>query len=441
MDLEQKQKIALFRFGVIHPLVSLKDSELVQKEALIREAVAHEWDIPYSGRSRVCRATIQNWVKRYKDSGNNLESLFPKDRVDAGRARKLDEETEKTLVNLKNGHPTASLPTLLRLAQSRGFLPPDFKASPQTIYRVFQKHGLHVKQLKQDDSRKFQAELPNDLWQSDCMHGPLVTHSGKSHKAYLFAIIDDCSRLITHAQFYLHENIEAYVHCLQTALAKRGLPRKLYLDNGAAFRSHQLQYSTASLGIALIHARPYRPQGKGKIERWFKTVQMIFLPTLPAELTLEQLNERLFRWINEEYHKTVHSVIKQTPFDCYSDNLHLIRKAPDNLSDHFRKQTKRRVNKDRTVSLNGRDYEAPLGLMGKTVTLRYHDSDLLRIEVFDNEKSMGFLSPLNPQINVSVKRDHITTYKTEVSKIQTSDSQIKYSGGKLFEGGNNHASL
>ncbi len=87
---------------------------------------------------------------------------------------------------------------------------------------------------------------------------------------------------------------------LQNALLKRGLPGKLYVDNGAAFRSRRLAYTTASLNIALIHARPYKPQGKGKIERWFKTVRSSFLPDFKSG-GIEDINDALERWINDKY--------------------------------------------------------------------------------------------------------------------------------------------
>jgi putative transposase len=125
---------------------------------------------------------------------------------------------------------------------------------------------MHAPQKKPTDRRKFEAELPNDLWQSDVMHGPKVHVDGKRRKTYLIAVIDDHSRLICHGQFYLSEKLACYLQALEQALLKRGLPRKLYVDNGPAFRSRHLEQVTASLGIALIHSKPYKPQGRGKID-------------------------------------------------------------------------------------------------------------------------------------------------------------------------------
>jgi putative transposase len=266
VDKEQKEKIALFRFGVIAELVGRKDLQHGQREGKIRELAQREWEIPGSGRSRVSRSVIREWLRRYEQSGRKLESLFPKDRCDAGRPRSIDAETEQALAKLKGELGEVSLPVILKVARQRKLLPADFRASPQSVYRVFQRLGLNKSQPSGVDRRRFEVEYPNELWQSDCMHGPKVLVEGRLRKSYLFAAIDDHSRLIPHAQFYLRENLDSYRDCLIQALEKRGLPRKLYVDQGPAFRSEKLRYACACLGIALVYATPYTPEGKGNVE-------------------------------------------------------------------------------------------------------------------------------------------------------------------------------
>lgn len=438
MTEEQKKKIALFRFGVISALIGRKDIRRGEREALIRELTAREWEIPSSGRTRVSRSTIREWLRRYEHSGKKLESLFPKDRSDGGRSRSMDPETELALVALKRQMPEASLPVILKVGRKRRILPEDFRASPPSIYRLFKRHGVDKLDRPAVDRRKFEAELPNDLWQSDSMHGPKVMVDGKLKKTYLFGLIDDHSRLIPHGQFYLRESIDCYQDCLIQALQKRGLPRKLYVDHGPAFRSQRLKYACASLGIALVFATPYSPAVKGKIERLWRTVRMQLFPMLPELLSLKQLNEHLWQWIEKEYHLRVHGSTGKQPLQRYLDHIELIRPAPKNLIDYFRNTVLRKVDKDRTVSLDGRLYEAPLGLIGKTVQLKYHNSEPERIEVLLEENSYGFLSPLNPQVNSRVRR--ITGTDTELvpdeesskNKQDRAPSDERYRGGKLF---------
>ncbi len=432
MKKAKKEKVALFRYGVIAPLVNLRETQRGQMEAIIKEITSKQWEIPFSKRSYIGRSTVLEWLSRYRQSGHIIDSLFPKDREDKGKARCMCEETEMALVNLKKTNPSASLPVLIKLAKQKKVLPVDFRASNQSIYRIFEKHGISKGERAQEDIRRFEAELPNDLWQSDCMHGPMVIEDGRQRKTFLFAFIDDQSRIIPHGEFYLREHLKTFIDCLKKALAKRGLPVKLYVDNGPYFRSHLLQYATASLGITLIYCRAHRPEGKGKIERFFKTLRMQFLPLLPDTLTLDELNERFHSWIDKEYHIRVHSSTKEKPIDRYLKDLHLIRSAPKNLNDYFRIRVQRKVDRDRTVSLNGKLYEAPVELVERTVTLLYHDDDPKRIELFYRDKSYGFLVPLDMKINCQVKRFNNITQIVQREQDNNNCPNI-YSGGKLFE--------
>ena len=315
----------------------------------------------------------------------------------------MDEETIASLVRLKKERRGMSLPVLLKEAKARGILPGRLTVSYATIYRIFKLHGVSGSDTAYPDRRRFEAELPNDIWQSDCLHGPKVLHEGKMRKSYLFAFIDDMTRLVPHARFYLNERIDSYVDAFIGALAKRGLPRKLYVDNGPAFSTQILRHATASLGIALIHSRPYKPEGRGKIERFFRTVRMQLLSTVEDGITLEELNRKLIDFI-DAYHTSRHSSTKEAPLARYGNHLHLIREAPGHLMDHFRKRVTRKVDRDRIVSLDGKLYEAPVPLIGATVTLLYHDSDPCRVEVIFNGVSHGMLVPLDVHVNARVKR-------------------------------------
>ena len=438
MDEIKKQKIALLRFQVIAPLIGLTKDEWGKKEKLLQEITEREWEIPYSVRSYIGRSTVLEWLKNYEDSGGRLDSLYPKKRVDRGLSRALDIDTEQVLVNLRKELKEATLPTILKVARERKLLPLDFKVSRQSIYRMFKRYGLDKENELKKDRRRFEAELPNDMWQSDCMHGPKVEVEGKLWKSFLFAFIDDHSRIIPHAQFYLRENLESFLDCLMKALEKRGLPKRLYVDNAPSFRAHHLAHITASLGIALIHSKPFDPAVRGKIERWWRTVRMSFLPCLPDRLTLEGLNDKLWEWIDKEYHLKVHSSIKQGPLERYLEYIKLIRPAPKDLADYFRKKAVRTVYKDRTVSMLGKIYEAPVGLIDKRVTLLYHEWDPGRIEVQYNAKSYGFLVELDPHINSRIRRSRSRTAEIDLSapassQEDVSENKTRYESGKLFE--------
>jgi transposase InsO family protein len=318
-------------------------------------------------------------------NAGGLPALCPHDRADQGGCRVMDEETCCHLLELRVKSPTATVSQLIEQMKREC---PWHEPSQSTVYRFLHQHDMmHPGGKNPADRRKFEAELPNDLWQSDVMHGPFVDVNGKKQKTYLIAIIDDHSRLIVYARFYLSESLLSYLDAFENALARRGLPRKLYVDNGAAFRSNHLEYVAASLSIVLIHAKPYQPQGKGKIERWFKTVRSCFLPDHEAA-TLHELNAAFDCWLNDDYQQKVHSATRQSPLERFTSKMHCLRTAPVNLKDYFRKVVRRTVGKDRTITIDGRLYEGPVALIGKRVELLYHQKDLEHVEV--KYKSQSF---------------------------------------------------
>ncbi len=426
MTEDEKMQVAVFRFSVISDFVTAISMSRTEKKRLLREKCSRKWQIPFSEKTRISRGTIQRWCRIYRNSGGDLKSLYPKDRSDQGKARAMDEETCLSLIGLRLAMPALTVPQFIEQMNVQNRVTPGIVLNNSTVYRFLHQHNLMASQMKKPvDRRKFEAELPNDLWQSDVMHGPKVDVDGKMRKTYLIAIIDDHSRLIVQARFYLSEKLSSYLDAFENAIAARGLPRKLYVDNGAAFRSRHLEYITASLSISLIHAKPYTPQGKGKIERWFKTVRGSFLPLFKGT-GLTQLNDALTRWVRNGYNKKIHSATGQTPFERFTGKMHCLRSAPVNLKDHFRKVARRTVSKDRSVTLNGRLYEAPVALIGKRVELLYHGSQPENLEIKYQNKSFGLIRGVDLHVNCRVKRD-----KNNNPQIESS-SLTKYLGGKLL---------
>jgi transposase InsO family protein len=424
MEEEKKREIATFRFGVISDFVVAHQLERGERERLLRDKAGRSWAIPYSCRTRISASTMSLWIRHYERSGRKLEALYPQGRGDIGRSRALDEEVAQMIVRLKKELPRAPVRVLIEELKRRKIIDSWARLAPTTVYRFLKSQGLlNFPPKVTQDRRRFEAEFPNDLWQSDMMYGPAVKVEGRKRKSFLFAFVDDMSRLIPHAQFYLTEGLESYLDCLRQALLRRGLPRRLYVDNGPAFRSQHLAQITASLGIALIHSTPYRPEGRGKCERWFRTVRQQVLSRWQGE-DLGDLNRELVRWLQESYHVRAHTVTGQTPIERFSSHLECLRPAPATLEDFFRKRAVRIVAKDRTVALNGRLYEAPVSLIGKRVALLYHDHDPARVEVVFEERSYGFIAFLDQRVNFRVRRCH------DGIEVQAEEKEL--GGGKLI---------
>ncbi len=264
MTEDEKMEVAVFRYSVISDFVNGMDMSRDEKSRLKGDKCERKWSIPFSQKSRISKEAINHWIRKYEDGG--VKALRPKDRSDRGRSRAMDEDTCQALICLRKEMPAATVTHLIKQMNQRRLVTPGTELKSTTVYRFL--HGQDLMRLIRSnpvDRRKFEAELPNDLWQSDVMHGPKVDVDGRQSKTYLIAVIDDHSRLIIYARFYLSENLTSYLDAFENALSTRGLPRKLYVDNGAAFRSKHLQYVTASLAITLIHAKPYQPQGKGYV--------------------------------------------------------------------------------------------------------------------------------------------------------------------------------
>ncbi len=427
MTEDEKMQVAVFRFAVISDFVTGAQMSRAEKRRLMRDKCARKWQIPFSEKTSLSIGTINRWCRLYKDSNGDLKSLQPKDRCDQGKSRAMDEDTCLSLIELKLQTPALTVPQLIEQINRLNRVSPGIVLNNSTVYRFLHQQNLvHLPVKRPVDRRKFEAELPNDLWQSDVMHGPRINVAGRMRKSYLIAVIDDHSRLITHGQFYLSEALASYLDAFEEALAQRGLPRKLYVDNGAAFRSRHLEYICASLAIALIHSKPYKPQGRGKIERFFKTVRGQFLPGFKGQ-SLNELNEAFDGWLTHVYHQRKHSATKQNPFERFTANLHCLRQAPDNLHDYFRKLALRKVNKDRTITLNGHLYEGPVPLIGKRVELLYHPSQPDQVQVKYQNKSFGMLAPVNLNVNCRIKRD-----KNNNPQIHSNTDAGQYGGGKLW---------
>jgi hypothetical protein len=283
------------------------------------------------------------------------------------------------------------------------------------------------------DRRRFSFEMASELWMSDVMHGPAVIVAGRQRKTYLIAIIDDATRLVPYAAFALCETASAFLTVLEQAIRRRGVPKRIYVDNGSAFRAQQLSMVCAKLGITLIHARPYTPQGKGKMERWFRTVRLQLLPTLQPEdkKSIDAINRRLWAWVEGEYHRNPHRGLEgETPADRWATHSEDVRFPPDDLSELFLFEQKRRVQADRTVALDGIAYEVDATLVGETVVLRYDPSrprEQRTVQIWHHGKRVQLARRVDVYANCFVKRDHGTKALQPSKPAQQPENSLRMS--------------
>ncbi len=428
MEERLRRDIALFRYGVIADLVhDVPDGPGLY--ARIREKAQEEWRIPGTLRTRVAVATMRDWLRAYREGG--FDALLPRGRGDAGQSRAIPSDVADVLLTLKDDHRDYSVSMIIDAARTAGVVQADLVLAPSTVHRLLARHGLMQKEPEEPtgkDHRRFAFQKAGDLWMSDVMHGPAVCVAGRQRrKTYLIGFIDDATRVIPNATFALSESTEAFLPVLKTAILRRGCPRRLFVDNGSAYRSHHLELVCAKLGITLIHARAYHPQAKGKQERWFRTVRMQLLPLLTeADLRdLDALNARLGAWVEGKYHLAPHRGLDgEAPLDRWARVADEVRYLQDSreIDDLFLTEARRVVQRDRTVSLDGVVYEVDASLVRETVTLRYDPSRRGRpIQVWHQDRHVHDAQIVDAYANCFVKRDRPSCTLVPADKDAASD--------------------
>jgi len=394
------EKLALFRYGLIAPLVlePLPRGELTRRAA---EIAGRQYEIPDSTRRAVSVDTLLDWAARYRRGG--FAGLAPKPRQDRGQSRTITPQLATLIDRLKRENPHRTGTALLReLAGASNQGAPPLSAS--TLYRFLHQRGLTARALLTPPGRKkFEAERSNQIWQADMLVGPWVQRPGGGRQpVFLHAMLDDASRLIPHAQFYPSQSLEAVLDCFRQAIAARAVPVRLYIDNAKVYRSPQLARIAASLGTLITHSRPYQPEGRGKIERCFRTVREQFLATLDRKppLTLDALNERLWQWI-DQYHRTEHSALGTTPLLRWQRDIDQVRPLPPTTDVRrlFFHRVDRLVRRDSTFLVQHRLYEAPAALAGHTVEARLDPFDPTEVEVWYQGAFQGTARLVDPVIN------------------------------------------
>ncbi|MGZ8884698.1 MAG: DDE-type integrase/transposase/recombinase [Halobacteriota archaeon] len=400
MNETTREQIALFRYGLIAPLLNGN----AERKSYINEITSKQHDIPFSGYKRVSAKTIQEWCLTYRRQG--FEGLKPKPRSDRGRSRRLKVDQQDRILELRKTHAEMPVSVFYEWLIKEGEILPH-EVSYSTLNRLLRKQDLTVEFHASASRKRFAHDTVNAMWQGDLSHGPVIRIKGKAVKTFLIAFLDDCSRLIPFGQFFGSEKFDGLRTVVKQAIIRRGLPRMIYVDNGKIYRSDSLQLACASLGIVLTHTQPYDPQSKGKIERFFRTVQTRFYPLLQIEpvRSLEELNTRFWHWLETDYHRRPHASLQgQSPLHVFVTQAEQIRMCedPSALDALFLKRESRKVKQDGTISLNGSLYEVPARYIGQKVEVRYDETGVF---LYEEGKEVEQLREVCFADNAHVKRE------------------------------------
>lgn len=402
--------LALFRLMVLGPLASRSELKRGEIKSVIRDLAQKSYDIPDSNRCRLSEETIQRWYYAWRRGG--IDALAPKKRNDHGTTR-LSQEVAQQVLLCKQDNPARSIRSLIYFLEKKGIVAGG-TLSRATVHRFLQKQKLS-KRLPPDvrtiERRAFVAKHAGDIWHGDVMHGPAIQTKSGMRKTYLVSLIDDASRFIVHSAFCFGETALDIENVLKQAVLKYGLPHRLIVDNGAAYRAESLQAICARLEIRLIYCKPYEPEGKGKLERFHRTFREQFINEILIDKIngIDDLNARLWAWLEQVYHARAHGGLnKNTPRNRWREDLIHIRQLgfrSEKIDDIFNHRIMRTVRRDGTISWEGKKFEVMHGLADRKIILVIdpHTNTAVRAEseLGDN---YGAVVLLDPHANLHRKR-------------------------------------
>jgi putative transposase len=446
-DPPKRDRWARLRFSIIGPLLAAPPGPRELNGAFAALA-AKTWRHPETGLDvRFGASTLERWYYRARRAADPVAALRDRPRANEGLFPSLNAVAIETLTAQYREHPgwTAqlhldNLRAACKAGESDGSSSPV--ASYTTLRRYLRAHGMHRQarpkrategaiaardRLEQLEVRSFEVEHVAALWHLDFHHASrkALTRGGAWVKPMLLGVIDDRSRLVCHLQWYLDESAQSLVHGLSQAFMKRGLPRALMTDNGAAMLSEEVTSGLAALGVVHQTTLPYSPYQNAKQESFWGRVEGRLMAMLEGEqaLTLDVLNEATQAWVEQEYHRTVHTELKVTPLARYLAGPSVARKCPDSgvLRDAFRIEVKRRARRaDGTLSLGGARFEIPSRLRHLSdVHVRYARWDFSRVDLVD-PRTGAILCPIKPldkAANADGQRRRLDSVATDLSPL------------------------
>ena len=395
----QAREMAYFRFGIISPLLMPDPDRSLAKG--LSEQAERMWVLPNGRQQSYAASTIEGWLYRYRNGG--LDALVDLPRRDQGTFPGVSEKVASEAFMLFLQHPGTHISTVYRHLKQTGLIL-DGCPSRSTFYRWAAVNRPSAPVTATTERRAFEAGWSAALWQADIMYGPDIPRQGRDGRrrlaqTYLVAVIDDHSRLLCEGRFYFTQSLEAWLDVLRSACCRRGIPEKLYCDNGQVFTSPQIKRIGAILGMQVVHTKVRDAAAKGKIEAFFRGVRSRFLEALELEgmpRDLDALNRAFRVWGETHYNRTVHSAHGQTPLDRWVDGARRLRSiASEEADEHFLFEVERTVKKDGTFSLKAQRYETDASLAGKRVLVRYEPITFTRVDVWFEGAFRGRASKLD----------------------------------------------
>jgi transposase InsO family protein len=389
VDEERRQLWAQFRFDVIAPLLDHR-LDGAEKARLRQEILAKTYTTPDDKRWQISERTLRSWLNRYrKGQVGELENRRSRTR---GQMKALDKNVLEAAKELRERMRTRSIQDILMHLKFTSNIDVS-KISASTLNRHLNRIGA-VKGKNYSEIgifQHFQKEHINQVWQSDCTDGlylPDPSGLKEERQTTLITCIDDASRFCVHGQFYWSEQLVDLLDCFKTALTARGRPVGLYTDNGSIYKAKDLKSICVDLGIGLKHSEVQHPEGKGKQERHYLTIQMRFYKEAKKAgiATIQELNEFFWAWLDECYHKVKHNTLKMTPLERWQqEEASIERLSIERIEQCMQLRARRTVDsKTALIRLEGKRYQASRELGGKRVQVRWPFDDDSAVNIWQS---------------------------------------------------------
>ncbi len=400
----ETMETAHLRFAVIAPAIQGLFSEPT-KTAYYKKVAEKPLKMPDGREVLLNFNTFEKWEARYKKDG--MDGLMPRSRSDKGASRVLPDTAIAEIFRLKQQFPRINATLIYTKLIADGFIKQS-EVSVSAVQRFIKKNDLKsVNNLNIKDRKAFEEEFSGDMYQADTCHSIYITENGTKRKTYLYHIVDDHSRLIVGARFFYNDNAYNFQLVLKEAVARHGLCKKLYMDNGTPYTNSQLTFILGSLGIIEIHAPVRDGAAKAKVERSFRTVKDTWLNGFDPSCvdSLEQLNRLLKDYVRMR-NNSVNRDIGETPMERYSRHIDRIRfpKSREWLEECFTNRIIRKVNNDSTVSIDSVSYDVPMQFIRMKVDIRFLPHDMKSAYILYEGKRYP-IRPTNKVENSRTKRD------------------------------------
>ena len=383
------------------------------------------------GKYGISERTLRRYLENYRKHG--LKGLEPAGRPDAGAFKAIPADVLETAMECRRELPERSVRNIITILEKEGHVKPG-TVSRSTLSHNLLALGHSTKQLRNESgtraARRFVRVGRNTLWQSDCKFGPYIPNDkGKNSRTYLLSFIDDCTRVVTHSEFYFNHRVPVLEDCFRKAMLKFGKPDSVYVDNGKEFTSKWMRIGCAKLGIRHIRTEAYNAEAKGKIERFQRTAgEFIREACLMAFKDLAHLNAYYRAWLDEGYQHEKHSEIgNSTPMKAFQDDEKRIRfVTAEECYDAFLHEETRLVDKTGCFSLAGITFEAGLEFIRKKIDARFDPFDLSLVEVwYAGEKKLEAKPLVIGEFTNSDKRQTKRKTAPEIGRSRLLDIYVK----------------